>query len=136
PTVAQTTAATCDPVKTLAGVAHNTVVGQTSKCLDGIHSPAIYFVQSACSLNYRLSDLSPGQKMKDACQTLPHYTAVAHFAGNVLDTSQTNGDAGIFIGCGTDHFKVVTENCTTKLHVEHILFTDPKADSYYVINHP
>ncbi|XP_063411666.1 uncharacterized protein LOC134694579 [Mytilus trossulus] len=136
PTVAQTTAATCDPVKTLAGVAHNTVVGQTSKCIDGIHSPAIYFVQSACSLNYRLSDLSPGQKMKDVCQTLPHYTAVAHFVGNVLDTSATNRDAGIFIGCGTDHFRVVTENCTTKLHVEHILFTDPKADSYYVINHP
>lgn len=48
--------------------------------------------------------------MKDACQTLPHYTAVAHFAGNVLDTSQTNGDAGIFIGCGTDHFKVRNVN--------------------------
>ncbi|CAG2240892.1 unnamed protein product [Mytilus edulis] len=132
----QPTPATCNLVKTLAGVAHNTVVGQTSKCLDGIHSPAIYFVQSACSLNYRLSDLSPGQKMKDVCQTLPHYTAVARFVGNVLDTSETNRDAGIFVGCGTDHFKVVTANCTTKLHVEHILFTDPKADSYYVINHP
>ncbi|XP_052080952.1 uncharacterized protein LOC127718903 [Mytilus californianus] len=135
-TIAQTIAASCDPVKTLTGVAHNTVVGQTSKCQDGIHSPAIYFVQSACNLAYRLTDLSPGQKMKDACQNLPHYTGVARFVGKLLDTSQTNSDAGIFIGCGPDHFKVVTENCTTNLHVEHILFTDPKADSYYVINHP
>ncbi|CAC5391661.1 unnamed protein product [Mytilus coruscus] len=135
-TVAQTIAASCDPVKTLTGVAHNTVVGQTSKCQDGIHSPAIYFVQSACNLAYRLTDLSPGQKMKDACQNLPHYTGVGRFVGKLLETSQTTSDAGIFIGCGTDHFKIVTENCTTNLHVEHILFTDPKADSYYVINHP
>jgi hypothetical protein len=52
-------------------------------------------------------------QVKAICSTLPHYTAIAHFKGGVFDKSFKTSNAGVFIGCANDHFKVYWILCPT-----------------------
>lgn len=123
----------CDVLKVLSGVAHNEAIGRNG-CPDGQHSPVVFFVQTSCNrIGANWNSWKMGRRVTAICSTLPHYTAIAHFKGRSFDKQYKTSNAGVFIGCSKDHFKMVTEDCHTNLHVKHIEFSNPDSAHYHVI---
>ncbi|KAL3853908.1 hypothetical protein ACJMK2_013204, partial [Sinanodonta woodiana] len=111
---------TCDKYETISNLAHGTILSHpaASDCSPSDHRASEAFVFQLCHTNNTNSWIK-GASVLDNCSQIPLYTPVATF---IQDSFISNGgQAGIFLGCLPNGFKMAAQECfanATVLHIE------------------
>ncbi|KAL3853909.1 hypothetical protein ACJMK2_013205 [Sinanodonta woodiana] len=126
---------TCDKYATINSLAHETMFSHpaASECSPNDHRASEALVFHLCSTNDTRSWIK-GAAVLENCSQIPLYAPVATF---IQDSFNSNGgQAGIFLGCLPNGFKLAAQECFANVTVLHIekggLYTrDPS--TYHVV---
>ncbi|KAK3596316.1 hypothetical protein CHS0354_031648, partial [Potamilus streckersoni] len=110
---------TCDKFATLSNIAYGNVFSHpaASDCSQGDHRSSEALVFQLCHTN-QILNWTKGPSVFDNCAQIPLYTPVATFIQESFIPN--GGQAGIFVGCLPNGFKMAAQQCFTNSSILHI----------------
>ncbi|XP_021365403.1 uncharacterized protein LOC110458140 isoform X2 [Mizuhopecten yessoensis] len=102
----------CNTIALTIGLAYGEVLKEGNfTCSDGSHALSEATPMKLCNATDS-SKWIKGQHVISHCDSIPMFSAIASFAGQVYTH---DGLAGVFLGCNSTHISIASEDCTQGL---------------------